>query len=86
VCCYEVGEEVVRMMANPAAVESRSEWPKPHLNLAVANVQQLLDAGIPEAQIETSSLCTRCRDDLFHSFRRDGKRMGHLLSVIGIAP
>ena len=37
-------------------------------------------------QIETSSLCTKCREDLFHSYRRDGKTMGHMLSVIGIAP
>jgi copper oxidase (laccase) domain-containing protein len=46
----------------------------------------LLDAGIPDAHIETSSLCTKCREDLFHSYRRDGNRMGHLLAVIGIAP
>jgi YfiH family protein len=86
VCCYEVGEEVVDMIANPAAIERRPEWAKPHLNLTVANLEQLLTAGIPETQIETSTLCTRCREDLFHSYRRDGKRMGHLLSVIGIAP
>jgi YfiH family protein len=86
VCCYEVGEEVVHMIANPAAIQRREEWPKPHLDLATANLKQLLDAGIPAGQIETSQLCTRCREDLFHSFRRDGKRMGHLLSVIGIAP
>jgi YfiH family protein len=86
VCCYEVGEEVVDQIADPAAFERRPEWPKPHLNLGEANRSQLLAAGIPEEQIEISSLCTRCREDLFHSFRRDGKRMGHMLSVIGIAP
>ena len=86
VCCYEVGEEVVEAMPNPASIERRPEWPKPHLNLAHANLQQLLKAGIPESNIEVSSLCTKCRDDLFHSFRRDGKRMGHLLSVIGLEP
>ena len=40
VCCYEVGEEVAEAM--PASVERRSEWSKPHLNLAHANFQQLL--------------------------------------------
>ena len=60
-------------------------WPGPR-RLAAANRGQLLQAGIPEEQIETSSLCTKCREDLFHSYRRDGKRMGHMLSVIGIAP
>ena len=86
VCCYEVGEEVVHGIADDAAIERRADWPKPHLNLASANRRQLLDAGIAAAHIETSSLCTKCREDLFHSYRRDGKRMGHLLAVIGIAP
>jgi len=85
-CCYEVGSEVVDQIADAAAIKIRPEWPKPHLDLTAANTRQLLDAGIPVSQIETSSLCTKCREDLFHSFRRDGKRMGHLLSVIGIAP
>jgi polyphenol oxidase len=86
VCCYEVGDDVVETISNPAEFESRPEWPKPHLNLASANRQQLLDAGVPEQRIEISTLCTRCRADLFHSYRRDGKAMGHMLSVIGIAP
>jgi hypothetical protein len=84
VCCYEVGEEVFRAIDDPVAIEERSEWPKPHLNLASVNRKQLLDAGVPQSQIETSTLCTKCRADLFHSYRRDGKRMGHMLSVIGI--
>ena len=86
VCCYEVGDDVVQTMANPAVFEYRPEWAKPHLNLAAANRQQLISAGLAEERIEISSLCTRCRADLFHSYRRDGKNMGHMLSVIGIAP
>jgi polyphenol oxidase len=85
VCCYEVGEEVMKQFDNSAAIERSDVWPKPHLNLSEANRAQLRDAGIPEAQIAISALCTKCREDLFHSYRRDGKRMGHLLSVIGLA-
>src|SRR5262249_12481216 len=83
-CCYEIGEEVAGEIADRNAILRRPEWTKPHLDLATANRQQLSKAGIPEEQIETSSLCTKCRADLFHSYRRDGKRMGHMLSVIGI--
>jgi len=86
VCCYEVGDDVVDAMPDPESFERRPDWAKPHLNLAYANRRQLLNAGIPETQIEVSALCTKCREDLFHSFRRDGKRMGHQLSVIGLAP
>jgi YfiH family protein len=86
VCCYEVGDEVVDAIPDSTAIERRADWPKPHLNLAAANYSQLVEAGISGEHIETSSLCTKCREDLFHSYRRDGKRMGHLFSVIGIRP
>jgi YfiH family protein len=85
-CCYEVGEEVVREIDDPLAVVRTPGSAKPRLDLGAANRAQLLRAGIPEDQIENSMLCTNCREDLFHSYRRDGKKMGHMLSVIGIQP
>jgi len=85
VCCYEVGEEVAAAISDTGAVVRRPEWPKPHLDLADGNRRQLISAGLADSRIEASSLCTRCREDLFHSYRRDGTRMGHMLSVIGMA-
>jgi YfiH family protein len=85
-CCYEIGEEVAAQISDASAIVRRPEWAKPHLDLAGANRRQLLNAGVCEEHIETSLLCTKCREDLFHSYRRDGKRMGHMLAVIGIAP
>jgi polyphenol oxidase len=86
VCCYEVGHDVVDAVGDPAVFESRPDWTKPHLNLAEANRQQLINAGLLDRQIEISSLCTRCRGDLFHSYRRDGRKTGQMLSLIGIVP
>jgi YfiH family protein len=86
VCCYEVGEEVVEAINDAAAIVRKPEWTKPHLNQAVANQRQLIQAGIPEDQIIVSSLCTQCRSDLFYSYRREGKSAGRMLSVIGILP
>ena len=86
VCCYEVGEEVVAAVNNPAAILRKPEWSKAHLNQALANKLQLTAAGIPEAQIHVSNLCTECRADLFYSYRRDRERTGRMLSVIGILP
>jgi len=85
VCCYEVGDEVVEAIGDPAVFERRAEWPRAHLNLGEANRRQFLNAGLLDEQIETSSLCTHCSQDLFHSYRRDGKKAGAMLSVIGIA-
>ena len=86
VCCYEVGEEVVAAVNDPAAILRKPDWAKPHFNQALANKHQLIAAGIPEAQVITSNLCTQCRADLFYSYRRDGERTGRMLSVIGIVP
>jgi purine-nucleoside/S-methyl-5'-thioadenosine phosphorylase / adenosine deaminase len=86
VCCYEVGEEVVDAINDPGAITRKPEWSKPHLDQALANKTQLLQAGIPEQQIVTSSLCTQCRGDMFYSYRREGKRAGRMLAVIGILP
>ena len=86
VCCYEVGAEVVPQIADDAAILQLPEWPKPHLDLAIANRNQLRGAGIPDSQIESAALCTRCRADLFFSYRREGERTGRMLSIIGIAP
>jgi YfiH family protein len=86
VCCYEVGEEVVEAVSDPSAIVRKPEWAKPHLNQGAANRNQLVAAGIPEDQVLVSSLCTQCRADLFYSYRREGKRAGRLLSVIGILP
>src|SRR2546426_12648131 len=86
VCCYEVGLEVIDAMADPALFEHKTEWMKPHLNLGEANRRQLINSGLREEGIEVSSLCTRCREDLFHSYRRAGKKMGPILSLNRIVP
>jgi YfiH family protein len=58
--------------------------PRVQLDLHQANRWQLLDAGIPEAQIAVSDLCTRCRADLLFSYRREGAKTGRMLGVIGV--
>ncbi len=86
VCCMEVGEEVFDGFEDPDIFERRPEWAKPHLNLAVANRRQLLSAGVQSHMIQTSLLCTRCRPDMFHSYRRDGAEAGRMHAVIGLQP
>ncbi len=55
-----------------------------HLDLTLANVRQLQDAGVPEKQIASDALCTSCHPNLFFSHRRDGGRTGRMMGVIGI--
>jgi polyphenol oxidase len=55
-----------------------------NLDLHAANRWQLLDAGVPAAQIAVSELCTACRTDLLFSYRREGAKTGRLMAVIGV--
>lgn len=73
-CCYEVGPEVARQFGSKARC----------IDLAEANRRHLVESGVPEAQIDMLGLCTFCRADLFHSFRRDQHRAGRMISWIRV--
>jgi hypothetical protein len=75
VCCYEVGPEVAAQFG----IEGRA-----HIDLAAANRAQLLESGVTADRIYTSNLCTMCRPEEFHSFRRDREAAGRLYSFAGI--
>ena len=54
------------------------------LDLRAANRSQLLEAGVAAKNIAVSTLCTKCRADLFFSYRGEGAGTGRLLAMIGI--
>jgi purine-nucleoside/S-methyl-5'-thioadenosine phosphorylase / adenosine deaminase len=54
------------------------------LDLRAANRRQLIDAGVAPKRIAVSALCTRCRADLFFSYRREGAGTGRMMALIGI--
>jgi YfiH family protein len=58
--------------------------PRVQLDLRAANRWQLMDAGVPETQIDVSDLCTACRTDLLFSYRREGAKTGRMMTVIGV--
>ena len=74
-CCYEVGPEVAAQFG---------ERGRAHIDLADANRRQLIEAGVTARRIYTSNLCTMCRPEEFHSFRRDKEAAGRLYSFAGI--
>jgi len=74
-CCYEVGPEVAAQFG----LQGRA-----HVDLAAANRRQLMDAGVTPERIYASNLCTMCRGEEFHSFRRDQEAAGRLYSFAGI--
>ncbi len=54
-----------------------------HFDFWAASRDQLMDAGVPETGICASRLCTRCRTDLFFSYRGEGST-GRMAMVIGL--
>jgi YfiH family protein len=74
-CCYEVGPEVMAQFG----AEGRG-----HLDLEAENRRQLEGAGVPPDRIYAAHLCTMCRSDEFHSFRRDREAAGRMYSFVGV--
>jgi YfiH family protein len=96
VCCYEVGPELVDAFA--AAGHERyliDRWftstPPPRgsrvlsplrLDVAGANRDQLVLAGVPEEQIHLSGLCTAMHLDVLTSYRAEKEQAGRLVAAI----
>jgi copper oxidase (laccase) domain-containing protein len=54
------------------------------VDLAGENRRRLIAAGVASESIDVLPLCTRCRADLFHSWRRDGAEAGRMVSFVKI--
>jgi hypothetical protein len=74
-CCYEVGAEVAAQFGEAGTCQ---------IDLVEANRRQLAEAGVPDTQIYSAQLCTKCGAGDFHSYRRDKEQAGRMLSFIGV--
>lgn len=82
-CCYEVGPEVRDAFgaASPehaSRIFARAGSGAIHLDLIEANRIQAVAAGIREEHFAALGICTLCRPDACHSYRRDGKSAGRM--------
>jgi len=78
-CCYTVGTQLLTKFTKHFG---NSVGRGTNLSLHVANVNQLLEIGVPGASISVSRFCTACRTDLFYSYRAENGRTGRMLSFI----
>ena len=95
-CCYEVGSELVdafaaagherhliqRWFATPPAARGSRETPALRLDVAGANRDQLILAGVPEKDVHTSGLCTAMHLDVLTSYRAEKEKAGRIAGVI----
>jgi YfiH family protein len=82
-CCFEVGPEVASQFAELFPERADLDQ-KTKLDLVETNIRLLGRNGGSVRQIATSGLCTCCRPDLFHSYRRDREAAGRMVSTIRI--
>ena len=80
-CCYEVGAELEASF--PPEFFRPGPHGRRHLDVRAANRAQLTAAGLRPDRIHGLDDCTRCRPDLYHSYRRDGKAAGRMINFVG---
>jgi YfiH family protein len=80
-CCFEVGPEVAiqfsRFFPERSDLDQRTK-----VDLVETNLRLLGRNDGSMRQIATSGLCSFCRADLFHSYRRDREAGGRMVSAI----
>ena len=89
-CCFEVGPDIAERFAryaNAVAPGTRLRAPRRRddssaLDLSAAIRDDLHGAGVGQGSISICPACTRCRGDLFHSYRRNGPG-GPLMASFG---
>ncbi len=95
-CCYEVGTELVdafaaagherylidRWFLAPAPSRGSRQRPGLRLDLAGANRDQLILAGVDETRIYTCGLCTAMHPAVLTSYRAEGAQAGRQAGVI----
>ncbi len=81
-CCYRVGEEVVDRFLQgaprhaPPAITRRRDGA--YLDLTEINRLQALDLGVTPERFASAGICTACRLDMCHSYRREGSAAGRM--------
>jgi purine-nucleoside/S-methyl-5'-thioadenosine phosphorylase / adenosine deaminase len=95
-CCYEVGTDLVdafaaagherylidRWFRAPAPPRGSREPMKLRLDVAGANRDQLVLAGVPEEQIHLADLCTAMHLDVLTSYRAERENAQRLVAVV----
>ena len=84
-CCFETGPEVAALF-QPFFPERMDLGARARIDLEECVTRQLFAAGVGRQRIYRASLCTSCRIEDFHSWRRDRDPRSRMYSVICIRP
>jgi len=79
-CCYKVGDELRKQFPASSFIDRDGAL---YLDLSAETRRQLLEAGVPAANVAVSAPCTISNPDDFYSFRRD-KQDARLLALLSL--
>ena len=82
-CCFEVGPEVA-VQFSKFFPERKDLWGRAKIDLVETVRRQWGRNDGAARQFAAIGLCSMCRADLFHSYRRDREAAGRMVSAIGI--
>lgn len=88
-CCYEVGDDFLASVTELAGADLagrciRQSGARLHADIVELNRLILLEAGVPDEQIDRSDFCTCCHPELFWSHRFTHGVRGAMLAVISL--
>lgn len=85
-CCYEVDEAVMGPFRSSgwnwqsfSRYKGKEKW---YLDLALANIEQMRDAGMRDERCSWIRVCTACNNDILFSYRAEGTGVGEQISFI----
>lgn len=86
-CCYGIREDAAKefdsVFADTTDFMLRQNG-EIRIDIGLANVKELLEAGLKKSNISMAAACTSCNSGVFFSYRKDGGRTGRQLSFIMI--
>lgn len=67
---------------DPTFVENKENG-KYRIDLQVMALNQLVESGFQDKKITVLPDCTFCDDEKYHSYRRNGKKAGRMIGLLG---
>ena len=83
-CCYNVSEELYNKFSpskKEGHIVSNNYF---FLDLKEINFKIALESGIEKSNIEIMNLCTKCNNNLFYSYRKEGESSGRFSCFLKI--
>lgn len=80
-CCFEVSKDIIDKFPSWSIKPKRSG--KFMVNLQKIAFEELSAIGFNKKRIKVSSDCSFCEKNNYYSYRRDGKKTGRMIGIIG---